>query len=100
MQTYIRCNEGHYFVGEYCPFDGWSSEESKQLTEISKKITSEGKKLTLKELKENAASDETLRRTIIIDFGTGNFVFDAFSPDGFIIGGKYLRLPELPSELL
>ena len=67
---------------------------------FQKKITSEGKKLTLKELKENAASDETLRRTIIIDFGTGNFVFDAFSPDGFIIGGKYLRLPELPSELL
>ena len=99
-QAYIRCNEGHYFVGEHCPFDGWSSKESKQLAEISKKLTSEGKKLTLKELKENAVSNETLSRTIIVDFGEGNFVFDAFSPDGFMIAGKYLRLPELPVELL
>lgn len=99
-QAYIRCNEGHYFIGEYCPFDGWSSEESKELMEISNKILSEGHKISLKELKENNASDKTLSRTIIIEFGEGNFVFDAVLPDGYRIDKKYFHLSKLPSEFL
>ena len=98
--AYIRCNEGHYFLGEYCPFDGWSSVESKQLAELTEAITSGNNELSIEQLKKHGVSDATLSRTIIINFGEGNFVFDGILPDGYIIEEKYLRLRDLPAKLL
>ena len=37
-RAYCRCNSGHYFVGEYCPFDGWSSSASKELAAVSERL--------------------------------------------------------------
>lgn len=100
IKVYIRCNEGHYFNGEYCPFDAWSSDESKQLTQLSKKIVSEGGIPSFEELKKCGASDLTLSRTIVIDFGDSNFVFDAILPKGYFTSERFLKLSELPKEWL
>ena len=42
IRAYCRCNSGHYFVGEYCPIDGWSSSVAKELVKAYKACYSFG----------------------------------------------------------
>ena len=41
-RAYCRCNSGHYFVGEYCPLDGWSSPESIEVKQLTEQIVTSG----------------------------------------------------------
>src|SRR5437867_4099933 len=42
IRAYCRCNSGHYFVGEYCPIDGWSSSVAKELVKATKRVIASG----------------------------------------------------------
>lgn len=88
IRAYCRCNSGHYFIGECCPYDGWSSPASKELTKVVARLTRSGKEPSIQELKQAGVSDETLWRTIIISFGVGASIFDALSPDTYVVNGE------------
>ncbi len=99
-RAFIRCNEGHYFEGQHCFFDGWSSKESEQFWRISEEIRSENQPISLELFRQKGADHQTIKRMIVIDFGDGNFVFEAISPDGFVVDGRYIRLNALPAEMI
>ena len=94
-RLYCRCNSGHYFVGEYCPIDGWSSPVSKELVQVIKRVTASGQEPSLRALREVGLSEATLQRTIVIEFGTDACVFDAIAPEGYVIRGVWKPLAAL-----
>ena len=81
IRAYSRCNSGHYFSGESCPYDGWSSPASRELTDAVARLAKAGKELSIEELRNLGISSETLWRTIIVSFGVGASIFEAFSAD-------------------
>jgi hypothetical protein len=87
-RVYCRCNGGHYFIGEYCPYDGWSSAASRELVEAAARLEKLGKEPSLNELRKLGVSSEALWRTVIISFGTGAAIFDAISPDTYVVNGE------------
>jgi hypothetical protein len=87
-RAYCRCNSGHYFSGECCPYDGWSSPASRELARAVEQLATSDKELSLEELRNLGVSGETLWRTIIVSFGAGASVFDALSPDTYVVNGK------------
>ena len=69
-RVYCRCNSGHYFVGEHCPIDGWSSPASKELIQVTKQVAASGQEPSLQELREAGLSEAAMQRAIVIEFGT------------------------------
>jgi len=55
-----------------------------------------GREISLGELRRAGVSEDTVRRTIVIEFGAGEFAFDAISPEGYVIEGEWtpLRSPD------
>jgi hypothetical protein len=98
VQAYCRCNNGHYFVGEYCPIDGWSSPASKELAEGVQRLIGTGQELSLAELRRAGVSEDALRRAVVIEFGASESAFEALSPEGYVIKGEWqpLRLLDAP----
>ncbi|HEY7312078.1 MAG TPA: hypothetical protein VH643_22125 [Gemmataceae bacterium] len=88
IRAYSRCNSGHYFLGEFCPYDGWSSPASRELMKAVARLAQVGKEPSIKELKEAGVSRETLWRTIVVSFGVGASMFDALSPDTYVVNGE------------
>jgi hypothetical protein len=87
-RAFCRCNSGHYFAGETCPYDGWSSPASRELTLAAERLTRAGKEVTLEELRGLGVSNDTLWRTIIISFGVGASMFEAISPATCVVDGE------------
>lgn len=75
-------------MGESCPYDGWSSPGSRELTDAVARLTKAGKELSIEELRSLGVSSETLWRTIIISFGVGASIFEALSPDTYVVNGE------------
>jgi hypothetical protein len=78
-RAYCRCNGGHYFIGEFCPFDGWSSQASRELTEASERLGEAHQEISVESLRKAGVNDSTIQRTILITFGADESVFDAFA---------------------
>ena len=87
-RAYCRCNSGHYFSGDSCPYDGWSSAESRELTQAVACLEKMGKELTIEELKKRGVKKGTLWRTIIVSFGVGASVFEALAPDTYVVNDE------------
>jgi len=87
-RAYCRCNSGHYFTGEFCPFDGWSSAASKELAEAVEQLAREDRDLSLEELRKAGVSKNTLFRTIVVEFFTGSSAFEAVSPGVYVVNGE------------
>jgi hypothetical protein len=87
-RAYFRCNSGHYFSGESCPYDGWSSPASRELLDAVARLAKMGKEPSIKELRKLGVSSETLWRTIIVSFGVGASMFEALSPDTYVVDGE------------
>ena len=87
-RAYCRCNSGHYFMGESCPYDGWSSPASRELADAVARLAKAGKELSIEELRSLGVSSETLWRTIIVSFGVGASIFEALSPDTYVVNGE------------
>jgi hypothetical protein len=75
-------------MGEYCPFDGWTSAAPRELTRAVERLVGEDRAVSLEELRKTGVSAATLDRTIVIEFGCDASSFDAFSAREFVIGGK------------
>ncbi len=94
-RAYCRCNSGHYFVGEFCPLDGWSSPASRELTEAVERVTRAGLPLSIEELRKAGVGKNTLSRAIVVEFGSCECVFDAISPEGYVVNDEWKLLREL-----
>ena len=94
--VYIRCNSGHYFVGEVCPLDGWSSAESRELVIAVRAMGREA--TTIAQLREHGLSEAALRRTIIVEFGDSNSAVEAISPEGYFVDGQWIKKREFDSR--
>lgn len=98
--VYFRCNSGHYFSTEYCPFDGWTHPRFSQVIEISSKLKTEGKPISIEILKLRGISDSVLSRIILIEFGSNKSRFEALSPDGYLVDGKWYNMKQIDSRYL
>jgi len=99
IRVYCRCNGGDYFVGEGCPFDGWSSAESKAIAHAARRIANRGVAPSIAALREEGLDDTALMRTVLIEFGSEESVFDAFQPGAFIVDGRLLTYKDLGPNL-
>ncbi len=97
-RAYSRCNSGHHFVGENSPFDGWSSEASRELTRAVAILSHSGRRVSMEEFRTIGVSEATIRRTIVIEFGSADSAFDAISPKLYVINEKAMRVDELDSD--
>lgn len=93
--AYCRCNSGHYFGGEFCPFDGWSSPASRELTKALEQLERSQCPVSLEELRKAGVSQATLERTIVIDFGSSASVFEAVAPKEYVIQGEAKAVRQL-----
>ena len=51
--------------------------------------------MSIPALRRAGVSDETLQRTIVIEFGADAFAFDAISPEDYVVDGR----PRRPAAL-
>jgi hypothetical protein len=93
-RIYWRCNGGHYFSSQHCPFDGWSSDELLQLSDAIERLKAKGASPSIAALPSEGASESALERAIVVEFGSERSVFDAISPDYYVINDKSVRLHE------
>jgi len=100
IRAYCRCNSGHYFVGEYCPIDGWSSPVAEELVKATKRVIASGQAPSLHALRQTGLSEAAAQRTIVIEFGTDACVFDAIVPEGLVIHGTWKPLAVLDEHFL
>jgi hypothetical protein len=97
-KVYWRCNGGHYFTSVRCPFDGWSSGELIELSSSAEKLTAKGTNPSIAALRSEGVSERALSRAIIVEFGSGDSVFDALAPDYYVVNGKSLPLHKAGPE--
>lgn len=86
-RAYSRCTSGHYFTGEFCPFDGWSSAAAVELAEAVVRLQQLGRELSLAELRKAGVSEAALARSIVVDFGCDASAFDAVWPKEYVVNG-------------
>ena len=94
-RAYCRCNSGHYFSGEFCPFDGWSSPASRELTEAVARLSRCHRDLSLEELRKAGVCQATLARTIVVAFGCSDSAFEAISPQEYVVNGEAKTVRQL-----
>ena len=94
IKAYIRCNSGHYFSGEYCPLDGWTSAESRELADALTRVSGPGE-LSLRKLRQMGVSKTALRRAILVEFGSTDAVFEALAPEGYVLDHEWRPLASL-----
>ncbi len=88
QRAYSRCQSGHYFEGEVCPFDGSSTGAAVELTRAVARLQQLGRELSLEELRRVGLSEGALARTILIVFGNDGSVFEAVSPKEYVVNGE------------
>ncbi len=98
--AYSRCNGGHYFRGACCPLDGWSSPASRELDAACQKLSASGRPVSLASLREAGVSEASLLRVVVIEFGSADAMFDALSPEGYVVKGCWQPLEELGDEFM
>jgi hypothetical protein len=94
-RAYCRCNSGHYFQGECCPFDGWSSTASRELAGTVESLAAKKQELSLAVLRKLGVSRATLERTIVVEFGCEASAFEAVSPRELVVNGEAMPLVKL-----
>lgn len=99
-RAFSRCNSGHYFIGENCPIDGWSSAATKELTVAQKRLARTGEEVSMRALRKLGVSEATLARAIVIEFGSDACVFEAFGPEFYGINGEMVSMENLDDNFL
>jgi len=95
---FFRCNSGHFFSGELCPWDGWSHPDSKIVLELVDRLNAEEKELSIAKLKSAGVKDELIRRLVIVEFGDPEAILDGIYPKQVFVNGKVIDPLELPEQ--
>ena|SRR6266851_3945291 len=88
QRVYCRCNSGHYFIGEFCPFDGWSSPASRALANACERLEETHQEVSLEAFKKVGVGQDALQRTILITFGSDESVFEAVAAQVLVVDGQ------------
>jgi len=100
IRMYWRCNGGHYFCALRCPFDGWSSPELAELYAAALRLESKKLNPSLAAVRAEGVSENAVRRAIVVEFGSEGAVFDAVSPDYYVVDGKGVKLAKAGKDFL
>jgi hypothetical protein len=95
-RVFARCNGGHYFVGHTCPFDGWSSEETREIARAAAHLGEQGKRPSLEDLALEGLSDGALARACIAEFHSQEAAVEAIEPSTVVIEGIAYPLHKAP----
>jgi hypothetical protein len=90
VRLYSRCNSGHYFEGEHCPLDGWSSPASAEIAAALDRLREEGTRPSIEALRGLGVSKEAIRRCIVVEFGDAEAAFELVAPEGYMVGGHWV----------
>ena len=92
VRVFASCNSGHYFVGDTCPFDGWSSDHTREIAAAAERILRAGRTPSQAELAAEGVSEEALACALVIGFPSSEAPLDAIAPQAVIARGTYYRL--------
>jgi hypothetical protein len=98
LKVFARCNGGHYFVGSHCPFDGWSSEETKAIAAAAQRLVDEGRDPSIAALEASDLSPQALARACVVEFYSADHALDAIEPELIVIGGRAYKLKDAPAR--
>src|SRR5260370_41749182 len=84
VRAYCRCNSGHYFQGEVCPFDGWSSAASRELAAAVDRLNREGEQVSVAALRKAGVSRATIEHTVVLEFGSDASIFEALAVKEYV----------------
>jgi len=97
--AYGRCNSGHYFIGDRCPFDGWTSPQIVQLSRAAELLRQQDRPVTLENLRSVGVTNDALERCMVVEFGNPESAFDAAAIGEYIKGEARFDWAHLPPAL-
>jgi len=90
MTIFVRCNGGHYFYGESCPYDGWTHPDIKIILE-------EGNNPI--EYFEDKISSDLYKRIMEIKIPI-HLNITGIDPSSYVINGNVVPRGQFPLSLL
>lgn len=105
VRLYVRCNGGDFFLlgkerGVHCPLDGWTFPGFKEVQEIAQRIEESGERLTIQLLRDSGVPENVLQRVILIEFGDTETEFEALTPAGYQLHGKWWKLRDVDNRFM
>lgn len=98
VRVYRRCNSGHNFAGGCCPLDGWSSPKTDAVLIALERLTAAHVTPSIGNLQQAGVSEDALARTIVVRFGSRASTFDAISPEGYVVEGRWRPLVSMDAN--
>jgi hypothetical protein len=98
-RAFTRCNGGHYFTGPACPFDGWSSDETRAIAIATEHLALVGASVSIEDLQQNGLTAAAIERVVVIEFSSPAHAFDALLPELVVVENEVYHLNEAPIGL-
>ncbi len=95
VRVFARCNDGHYFIGHTCPFDGWSSSETHEVADVAARLFRYGVRPSFERLIGEGLSEHALTRACVAEFPE-SAAPEAIAPEYLIVGGQAFALYKAP----
>lgn len=99
FRVFTRCNGGHYFAGQRCPFDGWGSEESASIARTAQRLADEGKAPSMAALQAAGLTATAMARACVLEFYATDNAFDAVEPHLVSVDDRAYLLKDAPEGL-
>ena len=97
-RVFFRCNDGHYFTGESCPFDGWGTPETARLARLLKEV--DRANLSLDSLAALQVSAELRKRIAIVEFADAEAAFEGIAAEYYFVNGQLVHRDDVPDAML
>lgn len=95
VRVFARCNGGHYFIGHTCPFDGWSSEETRDVASVTARLLEQGTSPSFEGLAGEGLSKGALARACVAEF-PDDAAPEAIAPRTLVVAGQAFALHKAP----
>ena len=99
VRVFARCNGGHYFVGKWCPFDGWGSEETEAIERVAKDLSDKGTVPAMASLEAAGLTPKALARACVMEFYSNDQILDGIEPHSVAVGARTYLLKDAPQNL-
>ncbi len=99
VRVFARCNGGHYFVGKWCPFDGWGSEETEAIERVADDLFEKRAVPTMASLEAAGLPPKTLARACVIPFYSNDQALEGIEPNLVALGGHAYLLKDAPESV-
>lgn len=99
VRVFARCNGGHYFVGTWCPFDGWGSQETESIARVALALVDGGKVPSMAALQASGLTPQALARACVVEFYSNEQALEAIEPLSVAIDGRTYLLKDAPIDV-